>query len=110
MRARTVDVVIETIVEQVYPIASAWIGRANPEATTGFNRRVSMPGHFLVTPQSKNQRQVVVPAMPVLVNSVWTSILGQKIIVLRRKELSCQPPLFQIVQATGGFSCILSSI
>jgi hypothetical protein len=49
--ADPIDVLVQTIVEQMIPIASARVGGTNPNRAAMVDRRVVVPGHFPVDGQ-----------------------------------------------------------
>jgi len=88
--------------EQIGAIASPRIRWADPKAPSRRHRCVRVPRHFRIAGQAEHARQIIVPAMFDAV-SIRPSVLRKKIIVLTRKHLGSQAPLFQIVEANGSF-------
>src|SRR5436190_20282124 len=102
---------VEAIMKQIESAAAARIARTNPNRTSKLDRGIGSPRHSRVGGDTKCHRKMIVPPFRELFSGwITKAFRRKKIIVIRNINLSCQPPLSEIIQTIGRvrfFSCTI---
>ena len=101
-RPPAVDVLVETVMEKVQPIAPSRIARTQPGGAGQSDLRIGPPRGLVVWREADFWRELNVP--PVLCRSpVGSAVPGEVALMVGREEEGCQTPLMEIVVAADAF-------
>jgi hypothetical protein len=98
-RPCSVDVFIQTIVEQIVAVAAARVRRTKPDSVSNIRVGVFAPRHVMIPGQVDHLRQLNIPTgVGGRICRIRRTFRRQKILIIRGVKLHCHAPLFEIVQ------------
>jgi hypothetical protein len=97
--SRSVDVLVEAIVEEVVGIAPPSVGGTDPGTVGQSHPGVGPPWAVAVGRNAQDAGEINVPTL-LRGSSVWGAVLGQSIVVVRRPEKGGDAPLAEVPEAS----------
>jgi len=107
--SRSVELLVETIMEQIEPATAPRVTGANPNTTARLDRGIGAPRHLVIGWDSEGLGQIEMPAVSELLGcgGVAKTFPGQKVVILENIELGGEAPLFEVVQAISSLGVLL---